>query len=155
MKGISKREHKQRVSYYLDMVGLTHAAHRLPYQLSGGMLQRAAIARTLAADPTLILMDEPFGALDAFTRETMQLQLRGIWERTRKTIFFITHDVEEALLVATHILVIHADPGRIVQSISNSFSQRLTTEPPAALRTSLEFVKMREYLVHSIQKAHP
>ncbi|HEY9658898.1 MAG TPA: ABC transporter ATP-binding protein [Allocoleopsis sp.] len=152
MRGISSLERKQRVSYYLDMVGLDHAATLLPYQLSGGMQQRAAIARTLAADPQLVLMDEPFGALDALTRESMQVHLKGIWQRTRKTIFFITHDVEEALLLATRILVMHARPGRVVKDITNPFSQRSDYETPAKLRLSPAFVEMREQLVDSIRE---
>ncbi|MBD2158441.1 ABC transporter ATP-binding protein [Leptolyngbya sp. FACHB-16] len=151
MRGVSRLERKQRVSYFLDMVGLTHAGHRLPHQLSGGMMQRAAIARTLAADPTLILMDEPFGALDALTRESMQLQVKTIWERTQKTIFFITHDVEEALLLATHIVVMHANPGRIVKAIANPFVGQFDKELTSNLRSSREFVRMREHLVASIR----
>jgi taurine transport system ATP-binding protein len=151
MRGITKLERKQRVSRYLDMVGLDHAAQLLPYQLSGGMQQRAAIARTLAADPKLILMDEPFGALDALTRESMQIHLKDIWEKTRKTIFFITHDVEEALLLATRIVVMHAHPGRIVKEFANPFAHQLERESAAKLRLSKEFVEMREHLVDSIR----
>jgi taurine transport system ATP-binding protein len=152
MRGVAKLERSSRVSHYLDMVGLVHAAHLLPHQLSGGMQQRAAIARTLAADPTLILMDEPFGALDALTRETMQDHLRGIWERTRKTIFFITHDVEEALLLSTRIVVMHAHPGRIVKDISNPFAHDSEGESNLNLRLSREFLEMRELLVASIKQ---
>jgi ABC-type nitrate/sulfonate/bicarbonate transport system ATPase subunit len=151
MRGVSKLERKQRVSHYLDMVGLDQAAQLLPYQLSGGMQQRAAIARTLAADPTLVLMDEPFGALDALTRESMQIHLRSIWERTRKTIFFITHDVEEALLLATRIVVMHAHPGRIVKDVTNPFTQQLGDQSTTKLRLSKEFIEMREQLVNSIR----
>ncbi|HEY9627035.1 MAG TPA: ABC transporter ATP-binding protein [Coleofasciculaceae cyanobacterium] len=150
MRGIQKLERKQKVSHYLDMVGLSHATHLLPHQLSGGMQQRAAIARTLAADPKLILMDEPFGALDALTRESMQIHLKGIWQQTRKTIFFITHDVEEAMLLATRIVIMHARPGRIVQDIPNPFAKR--TESASHLRLSREFVEMREHLVTSIRE---
>lgn len=151
MKGVSALERKQRVSATLDMVGLVHAANLLPYQLSGGMQQRAAIARTLAAEPQIILMDEPFGALDALTRESMQTHLRGIWQRTRKTIFFITHDVEEALLLATRIVIMHARPGRIVKDIANPFADRPADVSATDLRLSSEFVKMREDLVNSIR----
>jgi taurine transport system ATP-binding protein len=155
MRGVSKLERKHRVSHYLDMVGLDHAAQLLPHQLSGGMQQRAAIARTLSADPKLILMDEPFGTLDALTHESMQIHLRDIWEQTRKTIFFITHDVEEALLLATRIVVMRAHPGRIVQDLSNPFTHRLREEPAAKLRLFREFVEMREQLVDSIRSPNP
>lgn len=155
MRGIAPLERRQRVSHYLALVGLEHAASLLPYQLSGGMQQRAAIARTLAADPKLILMDEPFGALDALTREAMQIHLKEIWERTRKTIFFITHDVEEAMLLSTRILVMHARPGRIVADIANPFSDRLQTETSVNLRLDREFIKMRERLVSSIREVEP
>lgn len=152
MRGIRAIERRQRVSYYLDLVGLDHAANLLPYQLSGGMQQRAAIARTLAADPKLILMDEPFGALDALTREAMQVHLKQIWQRTRKTIFFITHDVEEAMLLSTRILVMHARPGRIVTDQTNPFVDRIQTETAAKLRLTKEFIEMREHLVSSIRE---
>jgi len=152
MMGVSAHERRQRVSYYLDMVGLDHAAQLLPHQLSGGMQQRGAIARTLAADPKLVLMDEPFGALDALTRESMQTHLKGIWKRTQKTIFFITHDVEEALLLATRIVVLHARPGRIVRCIDNPFAHALGEQTAAKLRVTPEFIDMREQLVASIHQ---
>ncbi|MEG3437755.1 ABC transporter ATP-binding protein [Pannus brasiliensis CCIBt3594] len=151
MKGVSARERKQRVSATLEMVGLADAANLLPYQLSGGMQQRVAIARTLAAEPAIILMDEPFGALDALTRESIQTHLRGIWQKTGKTIFFITHDVEEALLLATRIVILHARPGRVVKEMTNPFAYRPDGVTPASLRLSREFVEMRENLVDSIR----
>jgi taurine transport system ATP-binding protein len=151
MRGVAKLDRKQRVSAALDIVGLVSAANLLPYQLSGGMQQRAAIARTLAAEPQIILMDEPFGALDALTRESIQIHVRGIWERTHKTIFFITHDVEEALLLATRIIVMHAHPGRIVKEIANPFANRSANITATSLRLSREFVEMREQLVNSIR----
>ncbi len=154
MRGVAKLERRQRVAASLDMVGLVHAANLLPYQLSGGMQQRAAIARTLAAEPQLILMDEPFGALDALTRESMQIHLKDIWQRTHKTIFFITHDVEESLLLATRIIVMHAGPGRIVHDLANPFVHRSGSDP-GKLRLSKEFVEMREFLVSSIQNVNP
>ncbi|MGF1538257.1 MAG: ABC transporter ATP-binding protein [Elainellaceae cyanobacterium] len=153
MNGVSAHERKQRASHYIDMVGLNKAARLLPHQLSGGMQQRAAIARTLAADPKLVLMDEPFGALDALTRESMQTHLQGIWERTQKTIFFITHDVEEALLLATRIVVLHARPGRIVRCIDNPFAHALGEQSAAELRVTPEFINMRQELVASIHQA--
>ena len=153
MKGISNHERRQRVSYFLEMANLLPAAKKLPHQLSGGMKQRAAIARALAADPKVILMDEPFGALDAFTRESMQLSLHDIWSQTHKSIFFITHDVEEALLLSTRIILMYANPGRIVEDIPNPFASRLGDTPPSELRLSKQFIEMREYLVKRIKDA--
>ncbi|MEW6688538.1 MAG: ABC transporter ATP-binding protein [Pseudomonadota bacterium] len=98
---------------YLDMVGLTKFADRYPYQLSGGMKQRVAIARVLANEASILLMDEPFGALDALTREQLQDELLEIWARTRVTILFVTHSVEEATLLADRVVVMTAGPGRI------------------------------------------
>ncbi len=153
MKGIDAKERRQRVSYFLSMVSLLEAAKKLPHQLSGGMKQRAAIARALAADPKVILMDEPFGALDAFTRESMQMSLHDIWQQTNKTIFFITHDVEEALLLSTRIILMYPNPGRIVEDIANPFSARLAETAPSDLRVSREFIEMREYLVRRIKES--
>lgn len=150
MQGIAKSDRHKKVAYYLDMVGLIDAAKLLPHQISGGMQQRAAIARTLAADPKIVLMDEPFGALDALTRESMQSHLQEIWERTQKTIFFITHDVEEALLLSTRIVVMHARPGRIAKIVDNPFAHELKEQSAASLRVKPEFIKMREQLVRSI-----
>lgn len=153
MKGINAHERRQRVSHFLDMVSLVDAAKKLPHQLSGGMKQRAAIARALAANPKVILMDEPFGALDAFTRESMQLGLHDIWRKTHKSIFFITHDVEEALLLSTRIILMCANPGRIVEDIANPFSARLNDTAPSEIRLSKDFIEMREYLVGRIKES--
>jgi ABC-type nitrate/sulfonate/bicarbonate transport system ATPase subunit len=154
MKGLPRNERQKLVQYYLDMVGLSPAATKLPYQLSGGMKQRVAIVRALAANPKVILMDEPFSALDALTRESMQLSLYRIWLKTEKCVFFITHDVEEALLLSTRILVMHSAPGRIVQDLVNPFAYRLGERSLTELRSSQKFVEMREYLVSGIKEAH-
>lgn len=153
MKGVDPQERRQRISRFLEMVGLVEAAKKLPHQLSGGMKQRAAIARALAADPKVILMDEPFGALDAFTRESMQMSLHHIWAKTNKSIFFITHDVEEALLLSTRIILMYANPGRIVEDIANPFVAKLGETSPSELRLSEDFIKMREYLVRRIKES--
>ena len=152
MQGVAKLDRQKKVAYYLDMVGLVQAAKLLPHQISGGMKQRAAIARTLAAEPKIVLMDEPFGALDALTRESMQSHLQDIWERTQKTIFFITHDVEEALLLSTRIVVMHSRPGRIFKIVENPFAHGLKEQSAASLRVTPDFIQMREQLVASIHE---
>src|SRR5690349_6053726 len=111
MKGMRGVELRETATRYLDLVGLTDSHNRRPHQLSGGMKQRVGIARTLAIDPKVLLMDEPFGALDAQTRETMQEELMQLHERTRKTILFVTHDLDEAVLIADRIVVMRQ--GRI------------------------------------------
>src|SRR5262247_420742 len=105
MKGIRGAEMRDTAMRYLDLVGLTESANRRPHQLSGGMKQRVGIARALAIDPKVLLMDEPFGALDAQTRETMQEELMQLHARTAKTILFVTHDLDEAVLIADRIVI--------------------------------------------------
>jgi NitT/TauT family transport system ATP-binding protein len=117
LQGIKTLEKRQLASYYLDVVGLTNFAKALPKELSGGMKQRVAIARALATNPKILLMDEPFGALDVQTRESMQQFLLDLWRRTGKTILAITHDVEEAVFLAQRIYVMSSRPGRIIREI--------------------------------------
>jgi NitT/TauT family transport system ATP-binding protein len=117
LQGMSEKERRQRVSYYLDVVGLTQFASALPKELSGGMKQRVAIARALASQPKILLMDEPFGALDVQTKETMQQFLLQVWERTRISIFMITHDVEEAVFLSQRIYVLTSRPGTILREV--------------------------------------
>lgn len=150
MQNMNKSQRKEKALYYLEMVGLKDFSHLLPHELSGGMKQRAAIARALANNPKVILMDEPFGALDALTRETMQSHLREIWLKTNKSIYFITHDVEEALLLSTRILVLKANPGRIETVLENPFINELKQKSVKDVRLSKKFVEMREYLISKI-----
>jgi NitT/TauT family transport system ATP-binding protein len=112
-KNLPAREIKDKTDQYIEMVGLAKFADRFPYQLSGGMKQRVAIARVLANEAHILLMDEPFGALDALTREQLQDELLQIWARTHVTILFVTHSVEEATLLADRVVVMTAGPGRI------------------------------------------
>ncbi|MED3497853.1 ABC transporter ATP-binding protein [Brevibacillus agri] len=149
MKSVSKTERQKIVSSYLNMVGLESSAKLWPFQLSGGMKQRASIARTLATDPKVILMDEPFGALDALTRESMQNHLLQIWKKTRKCIFFITHDVEEALLLGTRIIVMHPNPGRIGKDIVNPLSHH--NRPVYELKQTREFHDLRDSIISTIK----
>jgi ABC-type nitrate/sulfonate/bicarbonate transport system ATPase subunit len=116
-RGISQKERSNIAREWLDKVGLTSFASHFPKQLSGGMQQRTAIARALANDPKMLLLDEPFGALDNQTRALMQELLLGIWERERKTVIFVTHDIEEAIFLASRVVVMSARPGRIKADI--------------------------------------
>jgi ABC-type nitrate/sulfonate/bicarbonate transport system ATPase subunit len=111
--GLPKAEIAELTERYLDMVGLQKFRNRYPHELSGGMKQRVAIARVLANDPAVILMDEPFGALDAITRNGLQESLLHIWEKARKTILFITHSVDEAVYLADRVIVLSPHPGRL------------------------------------------
>jgi len=111
--GVPPGEREAVVAANLEMVGLAGFRHHYPAELSGGMKQRAALARLLALDPKIMLMDEPFGALDAQTRENMQEQLQSIWSRHQKTVLFVTHDIDEAVYLGTRVIVFTARPGRI------------------------------------------
>ena len=114
--GLNMGEAKERARHLLDMVGLSGFAQSYPYELSGGMQQRAAIARALVHDPKLILMDEPFGALDALTREKMNLELLRIWSESGKTIVFVTHGIQEAVFLGGRVVVLTAGPARMADN---------------------------------------
>lgn len=118
MRGLDVEAYRPRAMKLLDQVGLADFAGRRPYELSGGMKQRASIARALVHEPPLLMMDEPFGALDALTREQMRLDLEQLWLSTRKTVVFITHSVDEAVLLADRIVVMSPRPGRIERIIN-------------------------------------
>jgi NitT/TauT family transport system ATP-binding protein len=120
---LARKERESRAQAYIDLVGLHGFEDSYPSQLSGGMKQRTAIARTLAFDPKILLMDEPFGSLDAQTRSLMQEELRGIWQRTPKTVIFVTHDVQEAVYLADRVAVMSARPGRIKALVDTRFDK--------------------------------
>ncbi|WP_414597241.1 ABC transporter ATP-binding protein [Achromobacter sp. F4_2707] len=119
MKGIGKAERNETAKRFIDMVGLQGFEDKFPNALSGGMRQRVSIARVLANDPDVILLDEPFAALDAMTRQVLQDELLRIYEQSGKTIVFITHSIDEALLLSTRMLIMSARPGRIVTDLQN------------------------------------
>lgn len=118
---MSKRERRERAMHYIHMVGLDGFEHYYPSQLSGGMQQRVGLARALAIEPEILLMDEPFGSLDAQTRETMQTELMRIWSIEKRTVLFVTHDIEEAIFLADRVIVMGKRPGRIVDIIKVDF----------------------------------
>ena len=121
--GLPRGEREQRAQSFIDLVGLTGFEDSYPSQLSGGMRQRTALARTLAFDPKILLMDEPFGALDAQTRSLMQAELLSIWQRTPKTVIFVTHDVQEAVYLADRVAVMSARPGHIKTIVDTKFDK--------------------------------
>jgi NitT/TauT family transport system ATP-binding protein len=120
---LPRQEREERAQRFIDLVGLTGFEDSYPGQLSGGMKQRAAIARTLALDPNILLMDEPFGALDSQTRSLMQAELLNIWQRSPKTVIFVTHDVQEAVYLADRVAVMSARPGRIMTIVDTKFDK--------------------------------
>lgn len=115
VRGVPPAERRARAGWLLDLVGLSAFADRYPHQLSGGMRQRVAIARALAVEPALLLMDEPFSALDAQSRALMQLELLALWERTRKSVLYVTHQIQEAVLLGDRVVVMTRRPGRILE----------------------------------------
>lgn len=149
-KNMDRNQRKDQVEHYLEIVGLTEAKDKLPHQLSGGMQQRAAIARTLATEPEFVLLDEPFSALDALTREKMQEHIRKIWEETGSTFLFITHDVDEALLLGKRLVVMQGNPGRIVSDYKNPLNKYENIDYEQ-LRQTKEYWKIRQKLIGQIQ----
>jgi NitT/TauT family transport system ATP-binding protein len=122
-QNMPREEREARTQAFIDLVGLHGFEDSYPSQLSGGMKQRTALARTLAFDPSILLMDEPFGALDAQTRQLMQAELLSIWQRTPKTVIFVTHDVQEAVYLADRVAVMSARPGRIKTIVETKFDK--------------------------------
>ncbi|MGO1973553.1 MAG: ABC transporter ATP-binding protein [Propionibacteriaceae bacterium] len=144
--GVSKGDRAERAEYFIRLVGLEQFADALPKMLSGGMKQRCAIARAYAVNPSILLMDEPFGALDALTRVKLQEQLLETWNREKRTVMFITHDVDEAVFLANRVVVMAARPGRIHKIINVDLPYPRTEE----VRLSPEFGELRNRVWHAV-----
>ncbi|MFF5994047.1 ABC transporter ATP-binding protein [Lysinibacillus sp. KU-BSD001] len=150
-KGIPKSEWKEQANYYLNLVGLNKFAEHYPHELSGGMKQRIAIARSLAFNPDVLLMDEPFAALDAQTRETLQTELLRIWEKTKKTIIFITHGIDEAVYLGQRVVVLSPNPGRVKKIIEIPLKNKLADTD---IKSNPQFIKARHEvwsLLHELE----
>lgn len=142
LKGMSEEESKEIAMKYLKMVDLEQFADSYPKELSGGMKQRVAIARAYAVNPSVLLMDEPFGALDAQTRTQLQSELIKTWQEQKKTCFFITHDVEEAVILATKVIIMSARPGRIKKIVDINLPYPRTQE----MKMELPFLDLKSYI---------
>ncbi|RXE56009.1 nitrate ABC transporter ATP-binding protein [Methanoculleus taiwanensis] len=146
MQGVPKAERRRIAGEYLTLVGLDRFRDHYPFELSGGMRQRVAIARALANDPDVLLMDEPFGALDAQTRNRMQKELLSIWQQTKKTIIFVTHSVDEAVYLSDRIVVLSGRPGTVREIIDLPW-------PRPRDRTSTEFAEIRRHVLELINES--
>ena len=146
-RGMPEREQKERADYFIAKVGLRGFEQHFPKQLSGGMQQRTAIARALANDPKILLLDEPFGALDNQTRVLMQELLLGIWESAQKTVLFVTHDIDEAIFMANRVAVFSARPGRIKTELAVD----LPHPRHYTIKTSPEFMDLKARLTEEIR----
>lgn len=145
LHGVPKEKQDLIVKKYITLAGLAEFGKSYPHELSGGMRQRVAVVRALAVEPTVLLMDEPFGALDAQTRNMLQNELLDIWQKTKKTILFVTHSVDEAVFLADRIVVLTQRPGRICEVIP------VKEERPRD-RTSVEFAKIRRHVLDLINQ---
>lgn len=152
-RGVPKAERQERARAMLELVGLEDARTRFPYELSGGMQQRVAIARVLANRPDILLMDEPFSALDEFTRRQLQTELKKIWQRSGQTVVFITHDVSEALYLSTSVFVIAPHSGRILERIEPPFATRDADKPASEVYRQTDFITMQQRILEHIEGA--
>ena len=151
LAGVDKAQRRQAAAQMLKKVGLEGAEKRFIWQLSGGQRQRVGIARALAANPQLLLLDEPFGALDAFTREQMHTLLLKLWHETGKQVLLITHDIEEAIFMATELVLLSPGPGRVVERLRLDFSRRFVAgESCRSIKSDPRFIEQREYILSRV-----
>ncbi|MCL8489427.1 MULTISPECIES: ABC transporter ATP-binding protein [Bradyrhizobium] len=148
--GLPKAERRERARKHLDLVRLSGFANKYPWQLSGGMQQRVSIARALSFEPELLLMDEPFGALDEIVRDRLNEQLVKLWSQTRKTIVFVTHSIPEAVFLSSRIVVMSPRPGRIIDVIDCDFGAERTLD----IRESPEFLKVAHRVREGLRAGH-
>ncbi|MGO3909924.1 taurine ABC transporter ATP-binding subunit [Huaxiibacter chinensis] len=151
LAGVQREQRLETARQMLKKVGLEGAEKRFIWQLSGGQRQRVGIARALAANPQLLLLDEPFGALDAFTREQMQTLLLRLWHETGKQVLLITHDIEEAVFMATELVLLSPGPGRVRERLSLDFARRYVAgEPARSIKSDPQFIARREYVLNRV-----
>ena len=151
LAGVGKTQRRATAARMLKKVGLEGAEKRFIWQLSGGQRQRVGIARALAANPQLLLLDEPFGALDAFTREQMQTLLLSLWHETGKKVLLITHDIEEAVFMATELILLSPGPGRVLERLPLDFGRRFVAgESCRSIKSDPRFIEQREYVLSRV-----
>ncbi|HHG8784196.1 taurine ABC transporter ATP-binding subunit [Enterobacter hormaechei] len=151
LAGVAREQRLNTARDMLKKVGLEGAEKRFIWQLSGGQRQRVGIARALAANPQLLLLDEPFGALDAFTREQMQTLLLRLWHETGKQVLLITHDIEEAVFMATELVLLSPGPGRVLERLPLEFARRYVAgEPVRSIKSDPLFIEQREYVLSRV-----
>ncbi|EPP7095135.1 TPA: taurine ABC transporter ATP-binding subunit [Klebsiella michiganensis] len=151
LAGVDKTQRRATAAQMLKKVGLEGAEKRFIWQLSGGQRQRVGIARALAANPQQLLLDEPFGALDAFTREQMQTLLLSLWHETGKKVLLITHDIEEAVFMATELVLLSPGPGRVLERRPLDFGRRFVAgESCRSIKSDPRFIEQREYVLSRV-----
>ncbi len=150
LRGVPKEERTQIGRSYLELVGLAEFEHHFPHELSGGMQQRAGLARALAVNPQILLMDEPFGSVDAQTRQLLQEELLDLWQREKKTVVFVTHSMDEAVYLSDRVVIMTPRPGHVAEVLNVPLPR---PRSPDDVRRSREFVELTNYIWESLKKA--